>query len=442
MIDIFVSPRADRMAKHMLPYRFLDFFRLFDLAHRCVDDASAMSDSAVYPLYLGSPYRLSPALARARNQKFNVYDAFDAAAARAVQARNGFFLLEISVESFFAHDDIVHALHEGISAQPLDPARVAVLNNNMKSATAYQDARRRLGLPDGPKVLPFHGCFWTLIGHNRGKSDAELGARVATAEATLRGARRSKKYLFLNARARPHRVHTILWLLDRKLLDCGLVTLVDAGAGTLEELWAVPGNRAPGPMPARPALVAKMAARSFPDAARLAGLMPSLSRLLPMSIDLARDSYTATLKNLLPWNSPDPAIYDAAYFSIVSDTSFVQDDWLFLSPIAFKSFMNFSPFLYFGNPGALAEMRQLGFQTFAPLIDERYDLEADHLRRMAALYAELERLLALPIEQLHELYCELWPRLSHNYWHLYRRAQTLFAQDFNTRVAALLGLKM
>jgi hypothetical protein len=53
------------------------------------------------------------------------------------------------------------------------------------------------------------------------------------------------------------------------------------------------------------------------------------------------------------------------------------------------------PLLVAGNPGTLAQLRALGFETFAPLIDEAYDTIDDPQDRLAAVLAEAERLMGL-----------------------------------------------
>lgn len=58
-----------------------------------------------------------------------------------------------------------------------------------------------------------------------------------------------------------------------------------------------------------------------------------------------------------------------------------------------KPMIYYRPYLVAGSAGTLDEIRKLGFVTFSSLIDERYDSEPNHDRRMMMVMKELERLL-------------------------------------------------
>jgi hypothetical protein len=59
---------------------------------------------------------------------------------------------------------------------------------------------------------------------------------------------------------------------------------------------------------------------------------------------------------------------------------------------SFKPMLNFHPAILLANPGALAFVRGLGFQTFRALFDEAYDDEPDPRRRFDLVYRQLQRL--------------------------------------------------
>ena len=68
---------------------------------------------------------------------------------------------------------------------------------------------------------------------------------------------------------------------------------------------------------------------------------------------------------------------------------------LFLTEKATKPMAHRHPFVLLGPAGALAALRALGFRTFAPTVDERYDRLLDGRLRLDAVLAEVERLLTL-----------------------------------------------
>jgi hypothetical protein len=62
-----------------------------------------------------------------------------------------------------------------------------------------------------------------------------------------------------------------------------------------------------------------------------------------------------------------------------------------LKPIAFKH-----PFITWAPPGYLAWLRTWGFKTFSHCIDESYDIERDHEKRLDMIITEVARLNATP----------------------------------------------
>jgi hypothetical protein len=61
------------------------------------------------------------------------------------------------------------------------------------------------------------------------------------------------------------------------------------------------------------------------------------------------------------------------------------------------------PFIAFSTPYFLEDVRQLGFETFSPYIDESYDLETDNHKRLNMIVNEIERITNLPVDQYKEL---------------------------------------
>ena len=65
------------------------------------------------------------------------------------------------------------------------------------------------------------------------------------------------------------------------------------------------------------------------------------------------------------------------------------------------------PFVLVSTPGALKYLRQYGFQTFSPFIDESYDDIEDVAQRIPAIAAELRRLSQLPQQQKQKIWYKL-----------------------------------
>lgn len=93
-------------------------------------------------------------------------------------------------------------------------------------------------------------------------------------------------------------------------------------------------------------------------------------------------------------------LYRDTYFSVVTETNFFGfDPGRFVSEKIFKPITIGHPFILVTRPRTLELLRELGYQTFSPFIDESYDTEEDDGKRMLMIVAEIDRLCKLtPVE--------------------------------------------
>ena len=151
------------------------------------------------------------------------------------------------------------------------------------------------------------------------------------------------------------------------------------------------------------------------------------------------------------WISDDSARFDSymalgkdtkehcekCYFAIVTETKFFHDrvenngkysypvtsDTLYLDCITFtekthKFHLAKMPFILCGMPGSLKVLREQGYKTFSPFINETYDLIENDEERSVAIADEITRLCQQTDEWWYETLVELQPRLDHNFNHL------------------------
>jgi hypothetical protein len=102
--------------------------------------------------------------------------------------------------------------------------------------------------------------------------------------------------------------------------------------------------------------------------------------------------------------------YDETYFSVVSETNYFTksvyslstETGRFLSEKTFKPIAQCHPFLIVSVPNSLDTLRELGYKSFSPWIDESYDTELDDANRLLKIVAEIKRLSELSTEQVRE----------------------------------------
>lgn len=109
--------------------------------------------------------------------------------------------------------------------------------------------------------------------------------------------------------------------------------------------------------------------------------------------------------------------YENTYFSVVNETNYFKDfgEGIFLSEKVFKPIVKCHPFIIVSRPHSLKKLRELGYKTFSPYIDESYDDEADDYKRLFMIVNEVKRLCNLNQEQLNEFLVAMKEVVKHNY---------------------------
>jgi hypothetical protein len=90
----------------------------------------------------------------------------------------------------------------------------------------------------------------------------------------------------------------------------------------------------------------------------------------------------------------------------------------------FKAIALEMPFVLVAPAGSLSYMREYGFQTFADIFDESYDLETDDILRIEKVVKLLKDLDALTVKERQRIHQACLPAVEHNYHHFYRGGLT------------------
>ena len=108
----------------------------------------------------------------------------------------------------------------------------------------------------------------------------------------------------------------------------------------------------------------------------------------------------------------------SALWHVVSETVYYLDK-LHLTEKIFKPITTRRPFMLVAAPGNLAYLKSYGFQTFDRWIDESYDNEPNHDKRIVMIVDQLNKLSKLSMSQLRDMHNEMRPILEYNYNHFY-----------------------
>ena len=147
----------------------------------------------------------------------------------------------------------------------------------------------------------------------------------------------------------------------------------------------------------------------------------NLQEHVPLKIN---DGVNAEVEN--PVDDTSHGKFQDSYLHIVGETfQKSHPNRLFFSEKVFKPMRYMQPFILLGEPGALAKLRELGYQTFGDYWDESYDdIENDEERLKQALQTA-KTLIQLTHAQLHQLTRDLLPILHHNLAHVAYRSFTI-----------------
>lgn len=106
--------------------------------------------------------------------------------------------------------------------------------------------------------------------------------------------------------------------------------------------------------------------------------------------------------------------FQTSYFSVVTETLFFSNTQ-FLSEKIFKPIAMKHPFILVGTPNLLSHIILLGYKTFHPYINEEYDKETNHCKRMKLIVDEIKRLSELSDSDWQYLNQKLQPIIDYNF---------------------------
>jgi hypothetical protein len=106
-------------------------------------------------------------------------------------------------------------------------------------------------------------------------------------------------------------------------------------------------------------------------------------------------------------------LYLNTWVSLVTESSYFDyENTLFISEKSFKPMLALQPFIICGSKGSLKQLRNLGFKTFSPHIDESYD-DLDDKNRFAGILQSLKKIKYICDKA--EWYKGMQDILEHNY---------------------------
>ena len=138
-----------------------------------------------------------------------------------------------------------------------------------------------------------------------------------------------------------------------------------------------------------------------------------------------------TFWNLAAHNSTDINIITETfrYHYGISDTDIHHQTMFFITEKTYRTILMKQPFILFSNPHALKYLKNDGYRTFSPFIDESYDSIENLADRQNAIIDEFKRLHSMKESEFNELLDKCREIAEYNYTNLMTRE---FDKFYNT----------
>jgi hypothetical protein len=302
-----------------------------------------------------------------------------------VMDKTAVIVLDMPFEPFL---DVIDTIYEEVVIKHNIPPSQIIFQSNMRDAGIYnqQAALKYNRLPI--KLLWFSALEYWAIDY----------MSVATAN-TLSLKPYDKKFLNLNRRWRSHRPLLTLLLYHKGLLDQGFVSFGPCEANLKwDRIWNT---------------LQFMSADNL-EITNAIRQSESIKDMAPLYLD-TDELHT----NRAELTDSTTKYYEDSYFSVISETTFYykesNQNSRFITEKTFKAIIMNHPFILVSIPKSLEVLKELGYKTFSPWIDESYDQEMDDNKRIIMVVNEIERLCNLSQQELEKFLVATKEICSYNY---------------------------
>lgn len=285
-----------------------------------------------------------------------------------------------------AFDSIVEPIYKYVVLSHHIPAeKIIVFSGSFDLASTIEDASEkfRRGKLKAELVMDFEKAVQETVEHFE-----HVNGREFKIPQTLDYKDYPKKYINFNRRWRPARPTFVSLLLAYGILDQGYVSLAPSDCGSKwPEYW----------------MNIEHMNHEFTQLLEI--IRPHRGEIInlpPLYLD-TDDLVT----NRAVADDSTSYLYENTYFSLVAETNYYtshsgMESSRFLSEKAFKPMLFKHPFIFISTPRILSAIKQIGYQTFSPLINESYDWIDNDGDRMIAIVEETKRLCSLNHKELKE----------------------------------------
>ncbi len=280
-------------------------------------------------------------------------------------------------------------LHQELHDRGISPSGCIMVNHNTLYKADYLAWCEESGETEPMDVL----CYDYFLARLAYEADQRAPEPLAI-ETTLEPGGEYRAYVCLNFTPRQDRISILAWLFGAGLADKGFISFagfvnlkLDGSAFELPD-WFPEGDTA------------------------TAGV-----ELLRAVGRLTLDEPEAIGGYKREFDFGPEHCFRKSFFSIVTESEFSGGEVRRITEKSLKPLAMGHPLIVVGNAYSLRRLRELGFRTFSPFIDESYDECEDRTERMRRIQKEVRRLAEMSHAELLDWRLSLRRVIEHNYRH-------------------------
>jgi hypothetical protein len=310
-----------------------------------------------------------------------------------IQNNRGVILIDYSMEPFISLD-YHKLLHTCLKESGISPKSIYIAVNSFNAKQLYENwfsaEDRMYNIINTPFCLEHSSYYYSQSLDRNENKVITLNKFLSTKDVV-----RDNYFLMKIKAPKEHRLKTLILLTDDSLINLGD--------------WSFSGEQN------------FSKTEGYKNAIRNLNLKnrAQVEELLDRGQHNLKSDENCLFNDINAWTDEDYAPHLSSYFDICFESFFyIESEAISLTEKIFKPIINFQPFIYVATKGSLQVLRDLGFKTFEPFIDESYDQELDNDKRLFMAYEQIKRLCLMSKQEIHEWYWGMQDILIHNHQHL------------------------
>jgi hypothetical protein len=310
-----------------------------------------------------------------------------------IQNNRGVILIDYSMEPFISLD-YHKLLHTCLKESGISPKSIYIAVNSFNAKQLYENwfsaEDRMYNIINTPFCLEHSSYYYSQSLDRNENKVITLNKFLSTKDVV-----RDNYFLMKIKAPKEHRLKTLILLTDDSLINLGD--------------WSFSGEQN------------FSKTEGYKNAIRNLNLKnrAQVEELLDRGQHNLKSEENCLFNDINAWTDEDYAPHLSSYFDICFESFFyIESEAISLTEKIFKPIINFQPFIYVATKGSLQVLRDLGFKTFEPFIDESYDQELDNDKRLFMAYEQIKRLCLMSKQKIHEWYWGMQDILIHNHQHL------------------------